>query len=220
MPRIARAVAPGFPHHVTQRGNFGAVVFGTDRDRQRYIEWLIEYAEKHGTRFWAWCLMSNHVHFIAVPSKPDSLARTFNSTHMRFSNYINRRMKRAGHVWQSRFYSCALDDAHLFHALRYVERNPVRARIVRKAWRYEWSSARAHVEGKTDPLLSDDCPLVETVKDWRKYLSAADDVEVMEELSKATRTGRPFGSARFVKRMEALLGRALKALPVGRPRKE
>ena len=108
MPRLARAVAPGVPHHVTQRGNFQQRVFGSDADREAYLAWLAHYAQLHGTRFWAWCLMSNHVHFVAVPLRADSLAKTFKQAHHRHAQHVNKHARRHGHLWQGRFFSCAL----------------------------------------------------------------------------------------------------------------
>ena len=221
MPRIARVVLPGLPHHVAQKGNFGHDVFDNERDRQRYMEWLAKYARRYGTRFWAYCLMSNHVHCIVVPEEDLSLARTFNQAHMRYSQYMNHKHGRHGHLWQGRFYSCVLDEAHLYAAVRYVERNPVRAGLVRQAEAYPWSSARAHVSGdNSDPLLSNDCPLLLTVEDWSTYLSEPDEGRWVEGFRCSTRTGRPVGSDSFVSRIESVLGRAVKAMPRGRPRKK
>ena len=219
MPRIARAVAPGLPHHVTQRGNFGHAVFDDDEDRGRYLDWLAEYADRYGTRIWAYCLMTNHVHFIAVPETADALAQTFSQTHRRYARDANRRRGRVGHLWQERFYSCVLEEAHLYAAVRYVERNPVRAGLAGRAETYPWSSARAHVAGTADPLLSEGCPLVETIADWAEYLAASDDDPWTEEFRRSTRTGRPVGSASFVAQIEARLDRTLRARARGRPRK-
>ena len=111
MLRIARTVASGLPHHITQRGNYRQVIFETDRDYLQYREWLKEYSGKYALEIWAYCFMNNHVHFIGVPAREDSLARTFNLLHMRYSQYLNRRRKMGGHVWQGRFYSSILDEA-------------------------------------------------------------------------------------------------------------
>lgn len=219
MPRIARVIAPGFPHHVTQRGNFGQDIFDDDQDRQKYIKWLAKYARRHGTKFWAYCLMTNHVHFIVVPEHKNSLARTFNQTHMRYSQYMNLKHGRRGHLWQGRFYSCVLEEFHLYAAVQYVERNPLRAGLVQRVEAYPWSSAYAHVLRKADPLLSGDCPLVETIADWSEYLSKFEDNNWEDVFRRSTRTGRPVGSESFIRQMESLMGRALKALPHGRPRK-
>ena len=99
---MARVVGVGLPHHITQRGNYRQDIFDTDADRVRYLLWVAEYARGNGLSILSYCLMDNHVHFIAVPGREDSLARVFNSAHMRYSQYLNRKRKLAGHLWQGR----------------------------------------------------------------------------------------------------------------------
>lgn len=158
MPRRARVVFEGVVHHITQRGNYRQNVFEDDSDKSKYIEFIREYSEKYGMKIYAYCLMSNHVHFIAAPVKEDSLAMTFKYSNMRYSSYFNKKNKRSGHLWQGRFYSCPLQFEHALEALRYVERNPVRARMVELPWEYEWSSAREHVgfNGEIDTSTKDE----------------------------------------------------------------
>jgi putative transposase len=220
MPRIARAVAVGHPHHITQRGNYRQPVFQGDEDYLQYLEWLKSYSEKYSLKIWAYCLMGNHVHFISVPMEPDSLAKTFNTLHMRYSQHFNMRNKATGHLWQGRFYSCQLDERHLYAGMRYVETNPVRAGIVKRAEDYKWSSAPSHAKGKTDTVLSNDCYLLKRINDWSAYLREKEDVSLTNAIRQNTRTGRPCGDGRFVQRIEQLLGRRLAALPRGRPRKD
>ena len=219
MPRIARAVAVGYPHHITQRGNYRQTVFEKDEDYLQYLEWLKLYSKRYSLKIWAYCLMQNHVHFIAVPMEPDSLAKSFNTLHMRYAQYINRRNKSTGHLWQGRFYSCVLDEKHLYAGIRYVENNPVRARIVKRAEGYQWSSAPSHIKGKIDPVLSADCYIVERIKVWSSYLREKEEAALVEEIRKNTKTGRPCGDDEFILRLEGLTGRRLSALPWGRPRK-
>lgn len=220
MPRIARAVAVGLPHHVTQRGNYRQIVFQRDEDYLQYREWLSEYTKKYGLRIWAYCLMSNHVHFIAVPMQNDALARTFNILHMRYSQYANFRQDNRGHLWQGRFYSCALDEEHLYAAVRYVENNPVKAGLVQRAEDYPWSSARAHVTGQPDAVLEEGCYLVKELTDWSTYLSEERNADLVEDIRLSTRTGRPCGDDGFMMQVEGVLGRRLGALPRGRPRRD
>lgn len=158
MPRRARVVFEGVVHHITQRGNYRQNVFEDDSDKRKYVEFIREYSEKYGMKIYAYCLMSNHVHFIAAPVKEDSLAMTFKYSNMRYSSYFNRKNRRSGHLWQGRFYSCPLQFEHALEALRYVERNPVRARMVELPWEYEWSSAREHVgfDGEIDTSTKDE----------------------------------------------------------------
>ena len=121
------------PHHVTQRGNRRANVFFEESDPRRYLLLLEDYARKYALEIWAYCLMTNHVHFVAVPTSAESLARSFRDSHQAYASWLNRRLGESGHLWQGRFYSTVLDDAHLWAAVRYVERNPVRAALVAHA---------------------------------------------------------------------------------------
>ncbi len=220
MLRIARVVAKGYPHHVTQRGNYRQPVFEEENDYIQYLEWLKDYGKKYSLEIWAYCLMSKHVHFVCVPEQEDSLARTFNTLHMRYSQYFNQKKKLKGHLWQGRFYSCILDEKHLYAAVRYVETNHVRAGIVRKPQRYKWSSARSHVNRMGDPVLSQGCYLEKEIEDWWEYLRGKADEQIIRNIMKSSMTGRPRGDDRFMKKLERLFGRRLRALPWGRPRKK
>ena len=144
MPRTARIVIPNLPYHITQRGNYGHSVFSDDSDRKKYLSWINEYSNKYNLSIYAYCLMDNHIHFIGTPRDEDSLAKVFSTAHMRYSQYLNKKRKVKGHLWQGRFYSVVLDEPHLAASVRYVERNPVRIKIVKKAWQWKWSSALAH----------------------------------------------------------------------------
>ncbi|HUT25174.1 MAG TPA: transposase [Sumerlaeia bacterium] len=225
MPRIARIVAEGFPHHVTQRGNNREDVFFDDADRAVYLGLLRREAERHDLAVLGYCLMTNHVHLVAVPERADSLAKAIGRAHYFYTRYANRRYKRSGHLWQNRFFSCALDEMQLLVALRYVDRNPVRARLVRRAWRYPWSSAALHAGVGATPAKASalvdfhQWSEISAGLDWRQVLIEADDAEEAEALRERTRTGWPLGSARFVKALEKKYGRPLAPLPRGRPRK-
>ena len=127
MPRRPRFVLPGVPHHITQRGNNRQDVFFCDQDRVLYLQMLQHHALRHQTRVLAWCLMTNHVHLILIPETPESLALTLGQAHSQYSLEQNRRQRRVGHLWQNRFFSCALEPSHLLAAMHYVELNPVRA---------------------------------------------------------------------------------------------
>ncbi len=220
MPRVSRAIAVGYPHHVTQRGNYRQTVFAEESDYTRYLEVLAGFAPKYGLDIWAYCLMPNHIHIVGVPGSQESLARTFNTVHMLYAQYFNRKRNATGHLWQGRFFSCVLDERHLYAAVRYVELNPVRSGIATTPQDYPWCSAKAHVTGTHDPVLSGRCFLTETVKDWTKYLGEDQDREATDSVIKATRIGRPCGKENFVKQMEILLDRRLTAPPRGRPWKK
>jgi putative transposase len=217
MPRIARAIAVGSPHHITQRGNYRQVVFTDADDYLRFLEILARCAPRNELDIWAYCLMPNHVHLVAVPQRQDSLARTFHAVQMLYARYVNAKHNTGGHLWQGRFFSCALDERHVYAAVRYVEMNPVRAGLVPVPEAYPWSSAPAHLAGTADPALSGRCFLLETVPDWRSYLENTADADAEKALRKATCSGRPCGQEGFIRKTEAELGRRLRAHPRGRP---
>jgi putative transposase len=222
MPRLARAVAVGFAHHITQRGNNRQDVFFVDDDRRVYLELLKEQAEKYSLELIGYCLMSNHIHIVAIPHEQDSLANAVGRTHFRYTQYINRFHRRSGHLWQGRFYSCALDERHFWLAMKYIELNPVRARLCRKPWRYEWSSAAGHVDerAESDMLNLSWWHDMISAGQWRKELEAGLSDSELSRVRLNTHTGRPFGSDSFLSKLEKLLGRRVRPLPVGRPRKE
>jgi len=219
MPRVARVVTRNYPYHVTQRGNYQQTIFESEEDYRQYLAWLKEYSEKYSLDVWAYCLMSNHVHFVCVPRNDDSLARAFNTLHMRYSQYYNRKMGVTGHLWQGRFFSCILDEEHLYAAIRYVENNPVRAGVVHEPESYKWSSTRGHCGIVSDEILSDTCYLCDEIDDWSKYLRDSEPQEVIETLRKNVASGRPCGDEDFIKSIEKIVGRPLGVLPRGRPRK-
>ena len=156
MPRVARTVFAGIPHHVTQRGNRREAVFFKEADRRIYLEWLGRYAVRHEVQILAWCLMTNHVHLVVVPAEPDGLQSVFKPLHMRYAQHVNREKNWSGHLWQGRFFSSPLDEAYLWSCVRYVERNPVRAGMIERAEEYRWSSARGHCGLAEDGLVTSD----------------------------------------------------------------
>jgi putative transposase len=196
MPRISRIVIPGIPHHCVQRGNYRQRIFLSKRDRIKYLAWIKEYSKKYELKIWAYCLMINHVHFIAVPQKSDSLARTFNTVHMMYSQYYNRKLNKKGHLWQGRFYSCPLDREHLYEAIRYVEMNPVRAGLAEKPDDYDWSSAKAHVNNniKNTILSYDHFTELDFIGDWKSFLNENSDQNKVTQVKLSTSTGRPTGN--------------------------
>ena len=217
MARIARVIAPGFPHHVTQRGNRRQQTFFCDEDYQAYLDLMTEWCQKCRVEIWAWCLMPNHVHLIAVPQDEQGLARAIGEAHRRYTRRVNFREGWRGHLWQERFASFPMDETYLLAAARYVEMNPVRAGLAKRPEDYPWSSARAHMEGRDDSLVKV-APLLEIVGDWRTFLDvpATDDPDL---LRRHERTGRPLGGETFVERLEAELKRNLRPQKPG-PKKQ
>ena len=194
MPRFARVVVPECLHHVTQRGNARRDVFYSPADRRVYLGLLKHYAEHYGLRILGYCLMTNHVHLVAVPA--EALARTLREVHGRYARYRNALDRSSGHVWQNRYYSCAVEEVALGSVMKYVELNPVRAGLVRAAEDYFWSSAAAHLGG------ADPADLVALEPWWASGWSAEEWAEVLRReegnstlIREATYSGRPPGSA-------------------------
>jgi putative transposase len=148
------------------------------------------------------------------------VSAAFKSMQMEYSSHVRQRRKVRGPMWRKRFASCPLDRRHLWEAIRYVERNPVRAVLVRKAEKYPWSSAAGHAGLREDPLLSGNLENRGVVKNWAKWLREGEDAALVEMIRRSTRTGRPAGSKAFVTRIEKLTGRKLKMGKPGRPRKD
>jgi len=212
MARVARVVAPGFPHHVTQRGNRRQQTFFSDEDFAEYRHLMASSCEGCGTQVWAYCLMPNHVHLIMVPGAEDGLRCAVAEAHRRYTRMINFRQGWRGHLWQERFHSFVMDEQYLFAAVRYVERNPLRAGLCRSVEDWRWSSAQAHLRGQDDQLVRVR-PLLEMIPDWLHFLAQPDADRLPEHIHLHSRTGRPLGSAVFVKELEVRLRRSL------RPRK-
>ncbi len=153
--------------------------------------------------------MPNHVHLVLVPREADGLRAALGEAHRRYTRHINFREGWRGHLWQERFHSFAMDEPHLLAAARYVELNPVRARLVKRAGDWPWSSARAHLAGRDDGVVAV-APLRALVPDWAAYLAGGLEPETLEAIRRHTQSGRPLGSAHFVERLEVRLGRVLK----------
>lgn len=215
MPRMARVVIPEYPHHVTQRGNRRQRVFFSDADYSKYLSIMRAAIHRSGVSIWAYCLMPNHCHWIVVPKHPDGLRQLFADGHRRYTTIINRREDWRGHLWQERFHSFVMDEAYLIAALRYVELNPVRAGLCESAAAWRWSSARAHLSGIPDGLVSLE-PMFERIKDWAAYLNIDDNSADLERLRAHSKTGRPLGSNSFIEALEQSTGRQLRKEKPGR----
>ena len=215
MPRIARVVAPGLPHHVTQRGNRRQRTFFVEDDYEAYRELMATWCGHCGVEVWAYCLMPNHVHLVVVPESEDGLRRGIGEAHRRYTRRVNFRKRWRGHLWQGRFASYVLDEHYLLAAVRYVEMNPVKARLVRRPRQYRWSSAAAHLKGRDDALVRV-APLLELVGDWGKFLSEPIAPEAAAQLQAHERTGRPLGHEGFLIKLEKRLQRVLRPRRPGR----
>lgn len=222
MPRNARIVIPYIAHHITQRGNNKQDVFFVDDDREKFLYLLSEQAKRFGVIIEGFCLMTNHIHIIATPTMQDSLAKALGRVNLLYSQYISYMHGRTGHLWQNRFYSCPLDTNHFFTALNYIEQNPVRTKIVRYPWTYRWSSAGFHIEQEDEFGLMDKKRWQQQSSgiDWKNILRRKLEKNDIDKLRIHCRTGRPLGTDKFISKLETVIGRRLRALPVGRPKKK
>jgi putative transposase len=221
MARLARVVAVDVAHHVTQRGNARQFILDSDSERTVYVDLLRQAVQLHPLSLIGYCLMSNHVHLVVVPHKAEALARALKQAHGRYAAYWNATHASSGHVWQGRFYSCPLDSAHLWEALRYAELNPVRAGLVAHAELWKWSSAAAHCgKGEADACLD-----METwrqywsVATWQAFLNEGETESDLAALRQCTHTGRPLGTEEFIQSLEQSTHRQLVTRKGGRPAK-
>ena len=204
MARLARAVAPGFPHHITQRGNRRQQTFFSDQDFKTYLVFMSEWCLKYKVEIWAYCLMPNHIHLIAVPETKDGLNLAIGEAHRRYTRMINFREGWRGHLWQGRFASFIMEERYLLACTRYIEYNPVRAGFAKHPEDWKWSSAGAHMDEKDDILVKTN-PLLEIVNTpWRDFLSSDIHASEIELFRKHERPGRALGKTTFVKQLETI----------------
>ena len=219
MARLARIVVPGYPHHVTQRGSRRQITFFQETDYSLYLTLMSKWCRRYDVAIWAYCLMPNHVHLVAVPSTEDGLAKAVGSAHRAYALKINEREKWTGHLWQERFSFFVMDEPHLLAAVRYVELNPVRAGLVENAADYRWSSSSAHFSGNDDVLVQVR-PMLERISlsSWEDYLAIAEN-ETSRCFQESGKSGRPLGSDDFIASVEKIVGRSLRPRKRGRKKK-
>ena len=208
MPRIARIVIPHYPHHVTQRGNRRQKVFFNDEDYIFYKEKIAAALSQMQVELWAYCLMPNHVHLVVVPETAEGLCDLFSQAHRHYTRRINFREGWRGHLWQERFHSFVMDENYLLATVRYVELNPVRARLCESAEDWPWSSVHAHLKGEDDELVTVK-PMMGLVNDWHEYLGQQDQ-SMYKNIQRHSNTGRPLGSNAFIDKVQAISGRDLR----------
>ena len=220
MPRIARAVAVGFPHHVIQRGNNREKIFFAEVTREKYLNWLKEYADLWGVKILAYCLMTNHIHLLVKPDKMESLAKMMQGLNVSYTRYINKRYKRTGRLLEGRYHSCIIDEEpYLWAVARYIEQNPLRAGMVKAPEEYPYSSARAHITGEPNEVLSDELITEDGRPSYIEFVKAPSPKREIERIRITTKRGMPLGGDTFVERLERRLKRRFGKKKSGRPRK-
>ena len=221
MPRQARFVVADCPHHVVARGVNGCLLFRGAGDKRDYMQKFARIAVEEHVRVHAYCLMDNHVHFVLTPEDPDGLARLFHRLHTSWAMRFNRIMERTGHLFQCRYHSTPLDEAHFWAAVRYVELNPRRAGLLYAVDQWKYSSAMAHMHGVADPFvtLDDERFLTRfTPATWTAHLNGTDTIGEEEERLRRTMPGNlPCGSPEWVTGFEQVARRKLGWRTRGRP---
>ena len=220
MPRLARIVGVDYPHHIIQRGNNRQTVFFKDEDRSFYLELLKKYSQECSCRIKAYCLMKSHIHILAIPANETSLAKTMQKLSLRYTQYINKKYKRTGRLWECRFHSAVVEkETYLWAVCRYIERNPVRAKIIDHPNEYRWSSAKANTSEEIDGIIE---PIWQDLVDRKEYITFLNKIankDEIEKIRKYTYCGRPIGTERFLDSLQKDLGLTIKIQPRGRPRK-
>jgi putative transposase len=192
MPRPKRLILPFVPHHITQRGNNQRVVFHSDDDRLRYLYLLSKYSKRENLKILAYCLMTNHIHIVAIPEKEKTIPDVIRMLQSQYSSITNQINGNTGHIWQQHYHSCPLDDKHLVATLRYVEQNPVRAGITESPYNFKWSSTGAHQSGSDAFFILDLKWWFERFdkNSWDEFLSENLDKDTLALIRFQTRTGR------------------------------
>lgn len=228
MPRRARLCIPGIPWHIVQRGNNRTACFYTDSDYQVYLDHLRNEAEKHGCRVHAYVLMTNHVHLLVTPERSDSAALMMKHLGQRYVQYVNRTYRRSGTLWEGRFRSClAQDEQYALACYRYIELNPVRARMVDRPADYPWSSFRSNGQGEPNPILSphDDYLRLglsdkERLTAYRELFRMHMEPALVDEIRTATDGNYVLGNERFKEEIGRMLSRRVTPGKPGRPKKD
>lgn len=220
MPRTARIVGAGYPHHIVQRGNNKEKVFLDREDYTKYLFLLDRYSTEKETSILVYCLMSNHVHLLVRPLEGKALSKMMQGITLCYTQYFNRKYRRTGRLWECRYHSTIIDeDKYLWAVSRYIENNPVRVGVVKKAEDYRYSSAKAHLLGVRDALLKESLIDKKELKEYKKFIKTGEEKEVLEKIRRETRLGKPLGDGGFLETLSKQFGRMLVFRPKGRPQK-
>ncbi|MBN2097149.1 MAG: transposase [Candidatus Omnitrophica bacterium] len=220
MPRIARIIYTGYPHHIVQRGNNRQDVFFSNAEKRVYLELLKKYSKENNCSILAYCLMPNHIHILAVPYQELSLAKTMQKLSLTYTQYINSKYSRTGRLWECRFHSTVVDkDAYLWKVCRYIERNPVRAKIVQSPTEYEWSSAKINTSEAESSFIEPIWKNYIKFDEYLEFLNSQEDEEQIKEIRKSTLKGRPVGTQDFLKQVAQDLNISIYSRRRGRPKK-
>jgi putative transposase len=228
MGRLPRTIDDGLVYHALNRGNNRADVYGDDADRLAFLDALAKTRERYPFRLFGYCLMTNHFHLLLRPEAGQSISRILQSLTVAHTWRHHKRHRTSGHVWQGRFKSPVIqDDTHLLVVPRYIEANPLRARIVEDAADFRWSSYPCHALGHDDPLLSpfpewEELGRTESERRrrWRAKVRAVQSKDELMSVRSSLRSGRPFGTDDWTEKMGKRLNIDLVPRSRGRPPKE
>jgi putative transposase len=227
MPRSPRVDLPGIAQHVIQRGNDRRPCFFVEIDYIRYLQDLREIARREGCTVHAYVLMTNHVHLLMTPGAAGRIGRTMQALGRRYVRYVNDRDGRSGTLWEGRYKACPVgDDRYLLQCHRYIELNPLRAKMVADPADYAWSSHRCHAVGIPDPLITPHPAMArlgrtgeERRRNYRELVMQAVDPEETDTIRRHLQHQRIYGPDHFRLALERRLGRKLGPRKIGRPKK-
>lgn len=227
MPRPPRIDLPDIAQHIVQRGNNRLPCFHAEIDYIRYLQDLREITKREGCAVHAYVLMTNHVHLLLTPREPGQVSRVMQALGRRYVRYINDRYHRTGTLWEGRYKACLVaGDRYLLHCHRYIELNPVRARMVADPEQYRWSSHRHLAYGVPDPLIAPHDAFLRLSSDasermtrYRQLVLEAITPEETESIRRHLQRQHLYGPDRLQREIQATLGRSAGLAKIGRPRK-
>ena len=218
MPRTARASQGNWCYHVLNRGNARAEVFHKPADYDAFVALFEPACERLRMRILAYCLMPNHFHLVLWPHADGDLGRWMQWLMTSHVRRYHRHYGGSGHVWQGRFKAFPIqEDEHLLGVLRYAERNALRARLVRKAESWAWSSLHLRARGAEVPWLSRGP--VALPSNWLNLVQQPQTEAEVEAIRSSIARGTPYGSQRWQKRAARELHLESTLRPRGRPKK-
>jgi putative transposase len=225
MARQPRLDLPGIPQHIVQRGNNRLPCFLDDVDRERYLHLVGDALSATGCLLHAYVLMDNHVHLLATPPEKGAVGRLMQKLGRRYVGWFNVRHGRSGTLWEGRYKACLVDSAsYLLRCVRYIDLNPVRARIIDDPARFRWSSCAALCGQRVDPLLTlhaEQRALGATSREnsraYRHLLSEAVSDEELAVIRLYLKQQRAYGREAFQSNVEAMTRRFVGVRPAHRP---
>ena len=227
MARLSRVSPIGIPQHIVQRGNNRQVCFACDEDMKAYLNWLKEFSKKYLVDVHAWVLMTNHVHILCTPNEEGAVSKMMQSIGRMYVRYFNYTYQRSGTLWEGRFKSSLVQsERYLLELYRYIELNPVRAKMVDDPSEYSWSSYACNALGvETELQTPHELYLAlgkiehERLENYQHLFKAHIGAELLKEIRDSINKGLALGNKRFVLQIEALTGRRVTPRKAGRPKK-